>query len=402
RVDHLVEGSVRVQGERMRVAVRLIATQADQQRWSDSFDASLEEVFAIQERIARHIVSALELHLTQEEDRHLRRQPAQGNLQAWQLAMAARQQSLRWRPDAIDQAIDLLGRAIELAGDEPMLHAALGRTWLHYREAGIDLSERPLTEAQHQAERLLAIDANDPGTRQLAGWIHYSRGEVQQAVRELQRAVQVNQSDPDTLGLLSNCYLISGRVTRARPLIERLLAIDPLTPLTQCLPGWADALDGDFRAALPAYRRMFEMDPGNPIGRLFYVWILASLGDTEELLQRVEEFPAPLADSLPAQIARMFARAVRGEALPSGEALPDHHEALAMSNDMFPRLLGQAYALAGNGTEAVRWLSVAVDRGFIHYPFLAESDPTLKGIAGDRDFVRLLETARERWSAFED
>jgi TolB-like protein len=400
-VDHLLEGSVRLLGNRVRVSVRLVATETDEQRWAEVFDDTLDEVFAIQERIARSIVRALELRLTGEEDQRLARLPARGNLEAWQLALAARQQAMRWRPDAIDEAVRLLERGLELAPDDPWMHAALGRTWLQYREAGIDLSEVPFINAETHAARLLAMDPQDPGGHQLRGWIHYCRGDVQQAVVSLKHSARTNFADPDTLGLLANCYLISGRMEAAREVIAQVMSVDPLTPLTQCMPGWADVLDGEFERALPAYRRMFDMDPGNPIGRLFYVWALIYTGAAAEAARVAADYPPPLAQSLPAHVAGMLARAANGESTAADAELPTGFEAVAASSDMFPRLLAQAYALAGNTAQAVRWIDVAVDRGFIHHPFLAGKDPILARLLDEPAYQAVLERAHARWLAFE-
>jgi hypothetical protein len=71
-------------------------------------------------------------------------------------------------------------------------------------------------------------------------------------------------------------------------------------------------------------------------------------------------------------------------------------EAAANATDVFPRLLAHGYALAGIRDQALRWLAVAVERGFINYPFLAQHDPFLKGVRADRRFERLVTRVRER------
>src|SRR4029079_9449559 len=129
-------------------------------------------------------------------------------------------------------------------GDNAGLYAALGLTHLQYREAGIDLGEGPVDEAEACAQHVFALDPSSASGLQLRGWIHYSRGRIQDAVRALNAALEIDANNADTLSLLSNCYLISGRVATARPLIERLIAVDPLTPINRCMPGWADILEG--------------------------------------------------------------------------------------------------------------------------------------------------------------
>ena len=69
-------------------------------------------------------------------------------------------------------------------------------------------------------------------------------------------------------------------------------------------------------------------------------------------------------------------------------------EALAAATDMFPRFLAQAFALADQRPAALRWLRIAIDRGFINYPFLARHDPCLKRLRRDARFQRLLRLTR--------
>ena len=232
----LLEGSVRRADNRLRITAQLIDAEADTHLWAEKYDGSVEDVFAIQERIARVIVEALELRLSADEDRRLA-QRGIDNVHAYECYLRARQQGWRWRKDAIDQAIQLLRNGLALVGDSARLHAALGVAYLQYREAGIDFGDGPLVEAEACARRVFELEPASAAGLQLRGWIHYSRARIQEAVRDLKSALELEPNDPDTLLLLSNCYLISGRVAAARPLLDRLISIDPLTPLTRCMPG---------------------------------------------------------------------------------------------------------------------------------------------------------------------
>jgi TolB-like protein len=400
QVQHLVEGTVRHDGSRLRVSTRLIAIPSDDRVWAETHDGTLEDVFAMQESIAREIVDALQLRLTPDEDRLLGERPV-NDLSAWRAILEARKQTLRWRPDTIDRAIGLLHDALDVVGANAELYAALGRAHLQFREAGVDLGPEPIEQAERFARKAFALAPSSSPVLHLRGWIHYSRGEIQEAVRDLGRALETDRNDPDTLGLLGNCYLISGRVAAARPLIARLLAIDPLTPLNRCMPGWAHALEGNFPAAVAPYREMFEMDPDNPLARLFYTWILTVNRLDQDARRVAAGFTDSQRGSLPARIASRFVGAVAGPGEAGSIELSPDDEKLATTNEMFARFLGQAFALAGHADEAVRWLSVAVDRGFINYPFLAQHDPILRRLDDHPAFRDLLHSVEKRWMEFE-
>jgi non-specific serine/threonine protein kinase len=76
-------------------------------------------------------------------------------------------------------------------------------------------------------------------------------------------------------------------------------------------------------------------------------------------------------------------------------------EAIAHATDVFPRFLAEGFALAGARQSAIHWLQVAIDRGFVNYPFLSRHDPAFEALRSDSAFKALLETARHRWERFE-
>lgn len=399
-VRYLLEGSVQRVGNRLRVTAQLIDAMTDDHLWADTYDGTVEDVFAIQERLARVIVDALELRLTADEEQRLAERPID-NLPAYECYLRARQEGWRWRRDAIDHAVQLLQNGLKIIGDNARLYAALGLAYLQYREAGIDFGERPLIEAERCAAKVFALEQASASGLQLRGWIHYSRGRVQEAVRDLKAALDIDANNADTLLLLTNCYLISGRVSVARPLIARLLAVDPLTPLTRCMPAWADILDGNFAAGVEPYRQMFEMDPSNPMARLFYIWVLILNRRDDEVDAILEAFPPELRDTVPARISFFLAHSLSGNRHEAQAALTPEIEALATSTDVFPRLLAQGFALAGMPEPAMRWLEIAIERGFINYPFLALHDPFFKSLRSDPRFEQLLDIVHDRWERFE-
>lgn len=399
-VRYVLEGAVRRAGARLRITARLIDTRLDRHLWAERYDGMLEDVFAIQERLARTIVDALELHLTASEDRQLAHRPFT-DVQAYECYLQARQEALRWRQDAIDHAVRLLENGLVIVGKNAQLRAALGHAYLQYREAGLDFSERPMRAAEACMREVFALAPDSiPGLR-LRAWLHYSRGRIQEAVRDLKAALAAEPGNPDTLGLLCNCYLISGQLPAARPIIDRLQAIDPLTPLSRCLPGWAAALEGDFAAAVGPYRQMLEMDPGNPMARLFYVWALAASGGVDKVAAIAASGPPGARDGVAGQLTAFLAAAVAGRRQEALACLGPETEVAANATDHFPRFLAQGHALLGEPALAMHWLRIAVDRGFINYPFLARHDPLLRNLRNRTDFQALMREVHACWEAFE-
>jgi tetratricopeptide (TPR) repeat protein len=388
-VRYLVEGSVRRAGTELRIGAQLIDAHSDEHLWADKFGGSVDDVFGMQERIARAIVDTLALRLTPAEDRRLAERPI-GSVPAYECYLQARQEVWRWRKDAIDRAIELLQRGIDIIGGNAVLYASLGFAWLQYREAGIDLSDRPLNEADAYARRVTALAPDSAASLQLRGWLDYSRGQIHGAAASLAEALAIDPNHADSLLLLINCRLISGQVAAARPLLDRLVAIDPLTPLTRCMPAFADVLEGKPEAALEPYRRMLEMDPLNPMSRLFYVWTLVLNRRTADLAAVVDGFTAETRDTIPARIARFLALALHGDAASATALITPDMVAASAATDVFPRFIAEGFSLLNARDEALVWLRRAVDRGFTNYAFLAEHDPLLRNLRADPRFTELL------------
>lgn len=399
-VRYLVEGSVRRAGDQLRITARLVDAPADETVWAGKYSGPVDDVFEMQERLARTIVRALALQLTPEEDRRLATRPID-HLRAYECYLQARQDVWRWRKDSLDHAVRLLRAALDMIGDNATLYAALGFAELQYREAGIDTTDGPLHAAERCADRVSALEPSSAASRQLRGWIDYARGRIQDAVRQLKAALDADPNNADTLLLLSNCYLISGRVHEARPLLNRLLTIDPLTPLNRCMPAFADLLEGRASAALAPYRQMLAMDPANPMARLFYVWVLVLNARADEAGAVIREFPSQAADSVPARLAAFLHRCAAGEGAAAAALISPQVAAATAVSDVFPRFLAEGCAVAGMLDEAVTWLQRAVDRGFINHPFLAHHDPLLAPLRGHPRFAEILEQVRRRWEQFE-
>jgi TolB-like protein/thioredoxin-like negative regulator of GroEL len=398
-VRYLLEGSVRRTATHLRISVQLIDASSDVNLWSETYDGALEDVFTIQERCARSVVTALELRLTARDAERLA-EPAIPSLPAYDCYLRARYEGWRWRRASIDQAIRLLQQALQIIGENIRLLSALGLAHLQYREAGLDLSEHPLVEAERCAAKVFALDPSSAAGFQLRGWIQYSRGHIQSAVRNLKRSLAQEPHSADTLLLLCNCYLISGRVTEARPLLARLLRVDPLTPITRCMPAFADLMEGKFSVAIRPYQQMLEMDPANPVARLFYIWVLILNRRSDQAKAILANFPHETLDSIPARVASFLTRAAAGDHLAAQLALTPQIESVAKATDMFPRFLAQGFAWAGMRVPALKWLRTAIDRGFINYPFLARHDPSFKALRGDPKFKELLAVVRDRWERF--
>jgi hypothetical protein len=143
------------------------------------------------------------------------------------------------------------------------------------------------------------------------------------------------------------------------------------------------------------------LDPGNPMGRLFYVGVLVLNRCADTARAVANAFPPEVRDTVPARIAFFLSGALAGEGSDAHAAQTEEIERRATAADVFPRMIAQGYALAGVPDRAMHWLAIAVQRGFINYPFLAQYDPCFASLRSLPRFQQLMETVRVRWKRFE-
>jgi hypothetical protein len=166
--------------------------------------------------------------------------------------------------------------------------------------------------------------------------------------------------------------------------------------------GWLGALEGRAESAIEPFARMHRMDPENPMALLFYTWALACNGRTHEVVDLLEGASSVIRRTVPGHVASIIYHACLQDGRGVAEMLTAEVTAAAQSSDdILPRYLGQAYAMLDERDEAVRWLRIAAEKGFINYPFWAEHDPLLEKLRGYQGFDRLLEEVKKRWQAFE-
>ncbi|MEE4330639.1 MAG: FlgO family outer membrane protein, partial [Wenzhouxiangella sp.] len=177
-LSYVVEGTTRADSDDLQVSIRLIDIANDTVVATELFDGKLDQALRIQATIAEHVAAALSKALGQTLTSEGEPEDGPASTAEWQALVLARQDALKWRKPGLDAAVDRLKRAIETLGPRPMLLAALGRTWLQYREAGIEPGPGPLRRARACADELADRDVQHAVRLQLDGWLRYADGNI--------------------------------------------------------------------------------------------------------------------------------------------------------------------------------------------------------------------------------
>ena len=206
---YVVAGSVRRDGDRIRVSVDLTDTDKSLQLWSRQFERQLTDIFALQDEIARDITGALAIKLTRiEQDRALANETVRLDaydyvLRGWALAFGDRADLLTARA-SFEKAITLDPRYAAAI-------AALG--WTYHAEAvsgWTEFAADSLQRAEALARQALGISPELADAHQLLGFVYLTRGEYDRAIVEARRAIEINPSDVYSYASLGTTLTYSG------------------------------------------------------------------------------------------------------------------------------------------------------------------------------------------------
>jgi len=282
-VATVLEGSVRRAGGRVRITTQLISVADGYQLWSERYDRSFDDIFAIQDDIARSIVEQLRVTLAGSSDQALVRRGTD-NVEAYDLYLRGRHFWRRRGPD-LATAIDYFARAIAADPDFAAPHAGLADCHTLMAAYGYQSSAVAFDRARSAAYRALALDPHSAESHAAVGLFELWMGwDLEVARRELRRASEADPSWAVPVCWLGQLALVLGRNEDAVAAAKRACQLEPLSPLTAFIAAAVFVLSRSFDDANYAARHAVELDPSFPSGHAAVGWVEHHNGRYEEAI----------------------------------------------------------------------------------------------------------------------
>ena len=265
-VSHILEGSVRKSGSRLRISAQLIDAASGQHLWAERYDRELADIFDIQDDLSQAIVAALKLQLLPEQKKAIERRGTV-NAEAYNLYLMARQHWVAgndgdWEREEL--IIRICARAIGI--DPEYAHAwalmAIAQTHLRFRQGKLDAN------GAEAAERALSLDPDLAEAHAVRAWHLVEQGRQEDAGQEIATALRLDPESWEVNKVAGKVLFIQGRLKEAAACYEKAAELMDMDyhaagMVESCYRGIGDA-DGRVRAARISLSRVEKALESNP------------------------------------------------------------------------------------------------------------------------------------------
>ncbi|HUP00225.1 MAG TPA: adenylate/guanylate cyclase domain-containing protein [Gemmatimonadota bacterium] len=224
-VKNVLEGSVRRAGKRLRVTAQLIDTASDSHLWSDTYDRELDDIFAVQDEIARSIVGALEITLSPKQERAIQTVPT-ANVQAYDCYLRGRKFLYEQRGGGVDLALEMFSRAIEIDSDYARAHAGIADA-AAYKYTFYQRDEAVLERADAASGRALELDPELAEAHAARGHVLSLKKRYDAAEREFETAIRLDTQLYDAYFFYARSLFMQGKRERSAWMYERASEVQP-------------------------------------------------------------------------------------------------------------------------------------------------------------------------------
>jgi len=257
-VAHILEGSLQKAGDQVRINVQLVDVQNGLQAWSEKYDRRLDNVFAVEDEIAKAIATQLRVQLTDGAGQPLV-VDSTSNPQAHELYLRGLT-LLAARGPGLIEARDSFQKAVDLDAGYAQAWAALAITDLVLPSYGLEPFEASLPRGEAAAQRALSLDPNTAAAHVAVGIANTSRARWPEAAQAFRRGLVLAPGDAEAVNQYAQFLATVGQFEAALREIERAQQIDPLSPIIGVIHAGAlatlkrdDAAEAQIKSVLAAH-----------------------------------------------------------------------------------------------------------------------------------------------------
>jgi serine/threonine protein kinase/Tfp pilus assembly protein PilF len=361
--SHVLSGSVRHAGKRVRISAQLIESNGGHTVWAERYDREMQDVFALQDEIARAIARALSIKLSPQEEAAIAAKPV-ANPEAYDYYLRGRRFFRRGTKKDMQSAAEMFEHAVALDPNFALAYAGLGHVFgrIHrysdqnplWVEKGVEACEQAMKLAPHLPEALSA-----------RAFLFYAHEQYDQAIQYSRMALETKEDCEGAYFTLGSALFVTDRLNEAAELADRAIEVSgddynvylPYTSVFRKLKD-TEKVDRLRQQQTRVLQWQIEWAPENVRARILLAANLAQVGDIPKAVAELEKAVA---------------------------ASP--HDPSTLYN------AACGYAVIGLKEDALSMLNQAVKNGYWHFDLIAR-DPDFENLYDEPEFQRLVSSER--------
>ena len=381
-VAGLLEGSVRVDRNRVRVAARLVNARSGHHVWADTFEGSLDDLFTIQQQIGSATLRRLGRVDRLPDATPPRREGFLRYLQG-------RYFLAKGRPETFRKAADSFQAVIAEDPGYARAHSGLADTYYRWALWESFAPAEAFAAARRTAERAIALDETLAEAHASLANIKFQYDwDFVAAEREFRRSIVLDPNRADTWHWFSHLLTAIGRFSESEEATRKAIALEPFDLPSQNHLGWCYYFTGDYDRSIEQHRRVLELDPVHGQTRLLLGRALLQRGLHREAVEQLGR-NLDLSPDSPERLAALAqAYAVSG-ATEKAEDLLERLLALAKQKYVSAYSIATVYAALERKPEALAYLQKAVAERSSRVVEL-KYEPIFSSLRGEPSFDSLL------------
>jgi TolB-like protein len=382
-VSTLLEGTVRKQGDKVRIVAELINAADGAELWSRIFDRELKDIFAVQAEIAQAVAASLELTLLGAKDTPAT-DASTKSVEAHNAYLQGHFYFARRNVEDYRKAVGFYDEAIRIDPDYALAYAERAEAWTFIGDLSPEEKKEAWAAARRDAEKAVAVGPNLAEAHAALGWVRFfSEWKFAEGLAELRRARELAPANPTANDLLARVLIYVGQIEEAEKLARQAIELDPLAYLARGNLARILLAEGKLDEANAEARKSAELQPAGAGNHRWQAVVAVLRGDGEAALREAQLEP----NEGYRRFELALAHYARGDRPAADAALA---EMVARDRNLLAYQIAEVYAWRGETDKAFEWLQISYDNHDTGALSLL-IDPLMRGLRGDPRYKGILE-----------
>jgi len=381
-VSTLLEGTVRKQGDQVRIVAELINAADGSELWSRTFDRELKDIFAVQSEIAMAVATSLELTVLGANEESAQN-AATKSVEAHNAYLQGHFYFERRNLEDYRKSVGFFDQAIHLDPGYALAYAERSEAWAWIGDLSSEKQKEAWAAAGTDAEKAVAIDPHLAEAHAALGWVRFFiEWKFAEGLAELRSAQQLSPWNPTANDLLARVVVYLGQFQEAEKLARQAIELDPLAYQPRTSLARVLSAEGKLDEAEAAGRKGVELQPTAAGCRRWQVFVAMQRSNGAAALREAQLEP----NEGYRRFELALAHYARGDRPAADAALA---ELIAKDRNFLAYQIAEVYAWRGENDKAFEWLQISLDNHDTGTLSLL-IDPLMRGLRHDARYGDLL------------